>query len=258
MKNTPFRIVALLVLFVAILQAAAAQNGWRIVDQGGETTLISKGRLKQAWGEDALIMDGTKNRILFLSAEKKAFASGTPDEYCRLMKEMQDELIAKLPPDQRSSVTARRGQKEGGTQPAVAVKYQGSGGKVSGLTTDKYAVTVDGKLYEEIWLATDADFLKHFKPLVGIFRDFSQCVSSMAMKDDVESTKEYLDLYEKGIEVKARRAGSGGEEGSGQEASVERVTVTDAEFAVPAGYSVMDLRVFVRSQMGGTGQEPQD
>jgi len=256
MKNTPVRIIALLALSITGLQAVPAQNGWRIVDQGGEITLISKGRLKQAWGEDALIMDGAKNRILFLSAEKKAYASGTPDEYCALMKEVQDELIAKLPPDQREAVTARRGQKEGDTPPAVVVKYLGAGEKVSGLATDKYAVMVDSKLYEEVWLATDADFLKHFKPLVSIFRSFSQCVSSMAMKDDVESTKEYLDLYEKGVEVKARRAGSGDEEDSGQEAQVERVTLTDSEFAIPAGYSTMALREFVRSQMGGMEQEP--
>jgi len=256
MKTTPVRLIALLVLSIACLEAATAQNGWRIVDQGGEITFISKGRLKQAWGEDALIMDGVKNRILFLSTEKKAFASGTPDQYCALMKEMQDELIAKLPPDQREAVTARKGQKEGGTQPTVVVKYQGAGQKVSGLATDKYAVMVDGKLYEEVWLATDADFLKHFKPLVGIFRSFSECVGSMAMRDEVESAKEYLDLYEKGIEVKARRAGAGGEEDSDQEAQVERVTVSDAEFVVPPGYSSMELREFVRSQMGGAEQEP--
>jgi hypothetical protein len=233
------------------LQIAVAQNAWKITDQSGEVTLISNGRLKQSWAEDGLIMDGKKNQILFLSSKKKAYAKGTPEEYCKLMKEAQETMMAKLPPDQRAAVEGMYGKKQGGKAPKVVVKAQGAGGKVSGLQTEKYAVYADNELYEEVWLATDPDFLKHFKPLASIFRVFSECVGSMALKDPVESSKEYMNLYEMGIEVKARKAGSEAKEEPGKEAIVERVAAAEAEFAVPPGYMNMDLRTFVYGQMGG-------
>jgi hypothetical protein len=169
MKTTASRFLATCVVIVVFLHAAVAQNGWKIVDASGEVTLISDGRLKQSWGDDALLMDGKKNRILFLSAEKQAYAQGTPDQYCTLMKEAQDAMVAKLPPEQRSMMENMRKQKSGGKPPAVVIKSQGSGGLVSGLKTEKYAIYVDGELREEVWLATDPDFLKQFKPLIGIF-----------------------------------------------------------------------------------------
>jgi hypothetical protein len=234
-----------------VLHSAAAQNAWRIVDESGEITLISNGRLKQAWGDDALIMLGPENKVIFLSSEKEAYAQGTPEQYCLLMKEVQGEMIAKLPEDQRSMIEGMRGKNEPGKAPKVFVKHQGSGGTVAGLATEKYAIIVEGKLYEEVWLATDPDFLEHFRPLVSIFRGFSQCVSSMSMKDEVESSEEYLDLYAKGIEVRVRRADSAEEEPPETGTKIDRVTVADSEFAIPAGYSKMELREFVYGQMGG-------
>ena len=251
MTNKLSRFVITLAVVCLAMSCAVAQNGWKIIDESGEITLVSNGRLKQSWGEDALIMDGRRNQILFLSAEKKAYATGTPEEYCALMKETQEAMMAKLPSDQRSMIEGMRGDTNEHKAQKVAVKSLGPGGMVSGLATEKYAVSVDGELYEEVWLATDPDFLKQFKPLVSIFRGFSECVGSMSLKDDVETSKEYLDLYEKGIEVKARRAGAEGEGETGHEAHVERVRVADSEFAVPAGYTKMELRAFVSAQMGG-------
>lgn len=257
MKTTLGRSAVLFTLIVISLQMALAQNAWKIVDESGEITLISNGRLKQSWGDDALLMDGKKNRILFLSSEKKAYAQGTPEEYCALIKEAQDGMMAKLPPEQRAMLEGMRKNKEGAKPPKVVVKPQGSGGKVSGLETEKYAIYVDGELREEVWLATDVDFVKQFKPLIGIFRGFSQCVGSMSMsmQDEVETSKEYLDLYEKGIEVKARRAGADEEGQTEEESTIERVTVSDSEFAIPSGYKEIDLRVFVYGQMGGMDDE---
>ena len=257
MKTTVSRFLATCVVIVVFLHAAVAQNGWKIFDSSGEVTLISNGRLKQSWGDDALLMDGKKNRILFLSAEKQAYAQGTPDQYCTLMKEAQDAMVAKLPPEQRSMMENMRKQKSGGKPPAVVIKPQGSGGLVSGLKTEKYAIYVDGELREEVWLATDPDFLKQFKPLIGIFRGFSQCVGSMSvsMQDELETSKEYLDLYEKGVEVKVRRPGADDEQGGDEESRVERVSVPDSEFAVPDGYKEIDLRTFVYGQMGGMDDE---
>ena len=74
---------------------------------------------------------------------------------------------------------------------------------------------------------------------------------SAGMQDEVETTKEYLDLYEKGVEVKIRRAGTEGEAEGDEESQVERVTVSDSEFAIPAGYKKTELRTFVYGQMGG-------
>ena len=255
MKNMVNRFVITIAVIVLAGQTALAQKGWRITDENGEITLISNGRLKQSWGEDALIMDGKQNKILFLSAEKKGYAQGTPEEYCALMKEVQDAMMANLPPDQRAMIEGMRGNKDKAKPRKVVVKPLGSGGQVSGLETDKYAVYVDGELYEEVWLANDPDFLKQFKPLVAIFRGFSQCVGSMSSQDDVEVSKEYLDLYQKGIEVKARRAGAEAEEETAEESRVERVILAESEFAIPPGYTKMELRVFVYGQMGGMGDE---
>ncbi len=247
------RILFVMMVVALSLSTVYAQNGWKIVDQSGEVTLISNGRLKQSWGDDGMLMDGKKNRITFLSAEKGAYAEGTPEEYCTLLKEVQDAMMAKLPAEQRSMIEGMRKQKTGSAPPKVVVKSQGSGGVISGLKTEKYAVYVNDELREEVWLATDPDFTKQFKPLIPIFRGFSQCVGSMTagMQDEVETSKEYLDLYEKGVEVKIRRAGTEGDGEGEEESQVERVTVADSEFAVPAGYKKIELRTFVYGQMGG-------
>ena len=132
MNTMTCRLLVTLMVVPLGLSALHAQNGWKIVDQSGEVTIISNGRLKQSWGDDAMLMDGKKNRITFLSSEKNAFAEGTPEEYCALLKEVQDAMMAKLPAEQRSMIEGMRKQKSGSAPPKVVVKPQGSGASSRG------------------------------------------------------------------------------------------------------------------------------
>ena len=65
-----------------------ADAGLVMVDQNGDTTLISKGRIKNASEGIIWIMDGPRNQMIFIDDDKKMYSSGTPDEYCNSISAM--------------------------------------------------------------------------------------------------------------------------------------------------------------------------
>jgi hypothetical protein len=131
----------------------------------------------------------------------------------------------------------------------VTVKGAGDGGIVAGLKTVKYGVEVDGELYEEIWLATDSDLLNEFKALKPLLRKFSACASTFGTEFAPENAPEYLQLMERGVEVKSIAYTDGSPEPVTDVVKLEKKDLPESEFSVPRDYRQVTFGEMLKSQM---------
>ena len=108
---------------------------------------------------------------------------------------------------------------------------------------------MDGELYEEIWLATDSDLLNQFKSLKPLLRKFSTCASTFGTEFTPENSPEYLQLMERGVEVKSIAYSDGSPEPVTDVVKLEKKDLPEAEFSVPRGYRQITFEEMLKSQM---------
>ena len=112
-------LMAVAVVFWLVIPADA---GFVMVDQNGETTLISKGRIKNASEGIVLIFNGPSDEMIFINDDQKTYSRGTTDEYCDSLNANFEQMIAK--------------GKESSGQDVSIVKL-GDGGTIAGYKTVK-------------------------------------------------------------------------------------------------------------------------
>lgn len=188
------------------------------------------------------IIDSEKGTLTMVNDRDEVYVSGKPEDFCSSMKEMMDAAMAQMSPEQKAMMEQIRNSAGAPAKPSVSVKKAGSGGKVAGWDTEKYSVTVDGNLYEEVWLVTNSALMKDMKKMdFGIFQKFSSCTEGQyGAGQDPEETPEYMGLMEKGLEVKSVSHGYV-EQISSDTVSLEEKAIPASEFKVPAGYREVSM-----------------
>jgi hypothetical protein len=89
-------------LSIAILAAAipaTALAGYRIVDQDGDTTLVSAGRYKnlpKEPGKPVYIFDVNRGRLLIAAPAARAYWEGTVEEFCKEMPKAMEQAVAQM------------------------------------------------------------------------------------------------------------------------------------------------------------------
>jgi hypothetical protein len=191
MRTTIAWLLALtLPLLVVPISVPPALAGYVVVDENGDRTLISKGRIKTVprKGQEAFVLDVGRARLWLTNPESRQYWEGTVDEFCaglrktigtavagmqgemaEQMKTMQREM-AKMSPAERQQMEQmmkmmERMGAQGGAQtkappaPAkprrVTVQATGETATIAGLPTRKYSVLADGRPYEDLWLTPD-------------------------------------------------------------------------------------------------------
>jgi hypothetical protein len=118
-------------LSVLLLVASGAEAGWLIVDENGDQTLISRGRLKmspkQADGH-SMVLDLARARMWVADAGRKLYWDGTVEEYCQAVRgtmaatqKIMAEQMKDMPPAQREPMQMLKqmgGQASAGTATA--------------------------------------------------------------------------------------------------------------------------------------------
>ncbi len=222
----------LLVFLLTLLAVSTAWAGWEQVDQDGNRTLLSNGRIKnvtQAGDEVWFVMDLNKGEIMMINAAVKAYASGTIEEYCGFMKNLRESMMAKMKemglPQADMAV------------PEVQVKKAGDGGQIAGFKTIRYEIMADGELVEELWLTEDAGVMKEMGSPEAIGK-IAACGGGLGY----EASPDYLAATARGWEMKSVSHEGGETEIMTLVTSLEKKDIPEAEFQPPSGFRKVDFK----------------
>ena len=247
-----------------LLVTSAAEAGWLIVDESGNQTSLSRGRLKMAPKESqgmAMSLDIGRARMWVADAGRKMYWEGTVEEYCQAMRttmsgamadmeKQMAEAMKDMPPAQREQMqqmmkNMRGGGAQAGPAPKVTIEKTGEVTKIAGLSARKFRVLSDGKLYEEMWLTTDPALLRELEmqKAPDTFGRMSGCMAGMAGGPRPEESGEFRKLYGEGWPLKVVYYGGEGSPGPAGSTvmKVEQRDIPDREFTPPAGFRAAPL-----------------
>lgn len=257
----------LLVLTVLFCFASIpAESGIVIVDKEGEKTLLSKGKFKsipENPDNQWFSYDAKNGTVLMVDPASRTYSRGTMQEYCKATSSLYEESMKGMPADQRRMMEEAMGKHRRKMPAKVAVSKIGDGGFVAGYSTVKYKVVVDGKLYEELWIANAPVIMKEIsdaESFARFGREIQQCMSSgtVDLGNEPEFSKDYLSMMKEGIEVKSVHYRNGKAEPGTEIVKIEEKNIPDSEFEPPAGYKKMTLIEMLRSQFSEGDQDDEE
>jgi hypothetical protein len=262
-------IVSFTLVVSLLLCVPYAYSGWIAEERDGGTTLISKGKIRnvpQEADEMWTIVDVNAGLMTWISDNKRMYARGNAEDFCDATKAVMAQVQSNMSPEERQMMEQMMGMmgggRKGGRKPDVSAMKAGSGDIIAGMKTEKYHVMVDGKLYEEIWIATDRSMLKELgnvKKFGETMQKFTSCTAGSfgmgMLAEQPEFSPEYSSLYQKGwimrnIKRQVSRMGGMGSEPDTEVIRLEKKDISKSEFKVPAGYRQVTLSELFRS-MGG-------
>ena len=199
-----------LLLRALLLGPLAAHAGWLIVDEKGEQTLLSRGRLKmapkQAEGGPVLMLDvgrappvGRRCRGgAATGRHHRGILPGVrpmPPWQLAEREDLPPASASRSPDDEARWAAARRPPAPGSPSSATAETQT-----IAGLPTRKYRVLANGALYEELWLTSDAALLRELDlgRAPDTFGRMFACMATAGGGERVEATAEYRQLYAQG------------------------------------------------------------
>jgi hypothetical protein len=255
-----------LVLGLLVLQPLAAQAGWLIVNDGGDQTLVSRGRLVMLPGKGdgtSVAVDLARGRMWLADAGRRLYWEGPVEEFCTavrsatasMLKQMDGmaEALKDMPAEQREQVLQMMKQmgRTPGAAPArkaaVTVERTTEMATIAGLPARKYRVLADGRLYEELWITSDPALLRELdlgRAPDTLGRMFA-CHVGAGRGAGVEESTEYRALYGAGWPLRAVFHGEGGAAGRSSVVRVERRDVAERELAPPAGFRAAPIEEVV-------------
>jgi hypothetical protein len=153
--SRPPSVARALVFAAGLLTASAAQAGWLIVDDKGDQTLLSRGRLKMAPRQadgHSMVLDLTRARRWVADSGRRRYWDGTVEEYCQAVRstmaaaeQQMAEQLTHLPPAQREQAGQMlkqmgRGGATGpaGPPPRVTVERTGQTETIAALLTRQH------------------------------------------------------------------------------------------------------------------------
>ncbi len=256
----------LLLIFSTLLLASQAFAGWVVEEvttnrEGEKTTRITyiqNNRMKSV-GSETMMFDLEKGLIYFLSPERKAYWSGTLEEYRKGMKEgqkqMEEAQLKKMTPEQRKAYKQYKDKMEEETkEPTLKKKVKVEVKKTSGKTTiagysgQKHQVLVDGKLKEELWICSKINIKDELD--LNKFTQIMEAMRGPEAEESYESSPEYMKLIEQGYPLKRLTYDEEGNKEEVTEAKkVEKKNIPDSEFEAPKGYKKLSTAEFIKAMM---------
>ncbi|MDA8169293.1 MAG: DUF4412 domain-containing protein [Nitrospiraceae bacterium] len=248
-KPWPVVFALTLILTALILMPSAASAGLYELDQEGNRTYVSSGRIKYmpaSKEEFIIIFNAAKGAITQIDPEKKLYSEGSLDEYCDAVNSRIDAILKTLPGEQREKIEEAM---SGGNTPDVEVSEGGAGERIAGYDTEKYKVTVNGTVYEEVWIARDKALLKEINEFNSKWkRKFDACTSkafALAGVPNIETSKKYQELQNSGWEMKTNIYRGGQLLKTIQAEKLEERDIPESEFSAPAGYKKVPVSLMM-------------
>jgi hypothetical protein len=184
------------------------------------------------------------------------YAEGSPEDYCNAMKSMMNEMNMQMPADQKKMMEDMIAQEK--AKPAPKVSVQKSGGEnIAGYSTTKYSISVDGELFEEKWISSDASLndlirIRIMNKTVDMTMKIAGCTvpDEVFLRNSPEFSEAYKNVERSGIELKSLNYEySDGESGS-DVVSLQKEDISSNEFEVPGDYSQISFNELIKSMSG--------
>ena len=245
----PQKRIQILTLLILLGSLSTAVAGWIMVEKEGDISIISKGKLKSSAEGVTWILDGPRNKMIFIDSDQQSYAAGTVEDYCDATTAIIHEAMKGLNAEQRQVIEEMMNKNQGNSGHKVSVSDASEGGMVAGLETLKFRIRVDGELYKDIWLATDAALLREYKPLLPLLQKFSSCANTFGTEFIPENTPEYLRLMERGVEIKSVIYTTLHPEPVTEMIKMEKKNLPETDFSIPSTYRPMSFDKMLRSQM---------
>ncbi len=236
------------------LFSSSAKAGWvEVSRQTGTITYISDGMVKQVpdnEGKPWSLFDANRGTITMLIPADMSYVEIDPEEFCEEFSKMMNAI----PPEQRAAMEQMMsGKAADNKDPSVKVTRVGDGGKIAGYDTVRYSLTVDGRPYKEVWLASGGPTMRDVKELMQsvmkMHKKMEGCtqLGGVQLAANPELSKEYIELMEKGWTMKEVNL-QGGSLVSEVE-SLEERDIPASEFTIPTDYKKIDIMEMM-SRMG--------
>ncbi len=251
----------LILLFIG--STPVARSGIIITEDGGEKTLISKGKIKEISGDADVrwqCFDAKAGTILQVNSGSRTYSKGTTREYCEASSLLFEESMKNMPPEQRKMIEDGMQKSRRQEKAKVSITKAGAGGTIAGYTTEKYKIMVDGSLHEEVWIASSPAIMKEIpdaEMMARFMREFQHCMSSgkFDVSNEPEFSTEYLSMMKEGLTLKNVRYQNGHGEIGTEVVSVEQKDLPASEFEPPAGYKKLTILEMLHSGERGDEDE---
>lgn len=238
------------------LLPAPALAGWVETDREGGKVLYSAGKIKEISDQDPTwtVLDIRTGHLLMVHSERRVFTRGTVADYCRTISEAISVSMAEMSPEERAMMEHFLGKdRPPGAAPAVRIEPAVDGGTIAGLATEKYLVLVDGRRYEELWLAPDAGVMQELNPadVRKLEKQMAVCMESLpgsAEQPLPESDPAYEGLLQKGWVMRSLTYSNGDLLSETEVASLQEWEIPASEFQPPPGYREVSLREFMAEE----------
>ena len=244
------RVAAVLILTVCAW-SSSVHAGWVMTESDSAETYVSKGMLKSSWETGGMILNGHKGTLIMYDDQREIYTEGTVEEFCEFTSSVFEQMLQEIPAEQREMMKKMMGGSHDSSPPQVVINKEDTSEKVAGFATDKYMVMVNGELYEELWVTTEDDLLKDFKPLMGIIAEFMSCSKSMALMGQTppEGTAEYIKLMKTGVILKSVSHKEDAEEDNTDVINLVKKDVPDTAFKTPDGFRKVEFGELMRMGM---------
>lgn len=243
----------------AALAATAAHAGYRLTDERGMRTEISKGRMKQTMTGNVPVqssLDVGAGRMWMANTEKKVYWEGPIDEFCGQMKQavgsMQSAMKANIEahmkdmaPDQKAKMQAmlkNLGGDEGEAKaPKTRLVKTDETETIAGLPTRKVQLVVDGEVTGDFWITTDPGLSKELRldKAAATMSKFRNCQSSSKGLGQMSAMQ---DVFSQGFPLKTVTYVNGKMLMGQSYNKVETAEIADAEFTPPPGFQKVTLQ----------------
>jgi len=249
----------LLLFLMAPGLAANSQAGVVLIDSGGSQTFISNGKFKEISTEDdqPMILDLKNGLVTMLDNRQETYVKGTVDQFCSELLAMIGAAMQGMSAEGKAMMQQSMnmpGQQKTMSPPKVRVTRVGSGGKIAGLSTTEYLVTVNGEKYEQVWITDDKSIMKEvgsLNKLADMMTKMTSCLGQgmgLGASSLPESTSQYQELFKKGFPVKIISYEGGMAVVDSNVTKVEKRSISDQEFLPPRGFK----KVSFSEMMGGS------
>jgi hypothetical protein len=246
------------VLMLASLFTLPAWAGWVETHAEGKVVFYLDGKIKEAAPDDPkwVVLRIGDQSLWMMDNERRLYSQGTIDDYCRSMETSLAAAMATMSPEERTLLNQLmgKGDRSAGKHPEITIGRVGDAGPpIAGLATEKYMVLVDGKLYEELWLAPDALVHKEFDSVAvrNLEKKMTACLENIAeivtgnWLTQPEQDAAYQELMQTGWLMRRVSYNNGSPLTEMTVASLERREIAATEFEPPEGFLKVTIEEFI-------------
>lgn len=253
MKTRNYFILTL--ISITLLSNQLISQGWIITDSDGSISYFQNGWVKIEDPENSginSIYHLESGKLIMIYDEEQTYAEGTVDDYCQIIKDMEQSMKESISDEQWAMMEEYMKKEQGSNAPEVTYAKKGSE-EIAGYTADKYEIKVNGELYEEVWLCEEAslqDLINQLSNIGEITKSMVACSSFANIESDPSFSDTYIELMQRGFELKSVDYEYGTPDPGPEVISVEETDIDDDVFLPPDGYQQVSFSELLMMQSG--------